>query len=109
MATLTNKNNLNLIPIKFDYNDYIVGYLINNYSELYEYNIPYNGESIDIEFYSENVKLSVYIENDNNIINYDNPIEINPEMMSNIPKKNITDYDDISNIKLIFYTIMDSY
>ena len=101
MATLTNKNNLNLIPIKFDYNDYIVGYLINDYSELYEYNIPYKGESIDIEFYSENVKLLVYIENDNNIINYDKPdFQIVTNGIYNIPKKNISD-NDIDNIKFI--------
>ena len=107
MVALANKNNLNLIPIKFDYNDYIVGYLYNNNSELYEMIIPYNSESIDIEFHSDKVKLLVYIENNRNILNYDDPFVIKSENMFNINTKNISD-NEVDNIKIKIYVCIDN-
>ena len=42
IVTLTNKDILNLTPIKFNFDDYVVGYLFNNNSELYEIIVPDN-------------------------------------------------------------------
>ena len=113
MTTLINDNILNLSTIKFDFNDYIIGYLHNNNSELYEFNIPYDGDSIEIVYYSDKVKLLVYIENNNNEINYDKPnFIIKPgNKIFNIPKGNITNITNtsrIDNIIILFYACIDN-
>ena len=67
MVSLTKKTISNSIKIKSDLDENIVGTLFNsNYDdermfELYEFYIPYDAESIDIECKLENTKLLIYV------------------------------------------------
>ena len=67
LVSLTKRNISNSIKIKSDFDRNIIGTLFNsNYNdkkmfELYEYYIPYNAESIDIENKLKNTTLLIYL------------------------------------------------
>ena len=110
MAILTKKNISNSYKIKFEPDEIIVGTFFNNYyennkmSELYQLNIPYNAESIDIECHSKTSKLLIFLEDEP--ISYEkSSFTVEPGQLLNIPKKNISalnsNYKDLENIKII--------
>ena len=104
MVSLTNSDILNLPKIRFEPDEYVIGTLfIKNYNdekmfELYELNIPYNAESIDIECISETAKLLIYIGNE---LKDNNDFEVNPGKTINLLRQDIINKYTKSNINSI--------
>ena len=110
MASVITKNIYDSIKIRIDPDQYIFGTLHkNNFEdekmfELYELNIPYDAESIEIECFSNFTKLLIYVKNSQ--IDYENKdFIVDPGQINIISKSDILDLkgkgNSIENINII--------
>ena len=114
MVALIKNSISNSFKIKIEPDEIIVSSIFNNYYEdekmfeLYQLNIPYNAESIDIEFHSKIAKLLIFKEDEQ--ISYENNVfKLEPGQILKIPKNILINenYNTLDNIRIIICVLAE--